>query len=528
MKPDYVPDLSTLPDAPVESLTSARSADLREPRAGSGTPSLAQSLVVSEREPLQRGAPSNIMRHLGRAALRIAVLVAADLTTFYVLRWLRRQVDDLVPGGLELGRFVLDLFPQGYLNGWQFGVALLVGLAATGNYGPGDRRRDAARIYAGCCLAAALPLWSALWKVGVELVVFQFVTTSLVIGSAVLIQRRLLDRVVAKVMNHQGVSPRTIVIACTRHCQVFPTGNGTGGGDEFSVVQVLETQGRGDAAVKSRMRVLPEVIAWHRAEALAVCGHLSTEELQLAADAAMAAGCQFLMSPRAFDLSGVQPRVVWRHGKPVLELRAPALLGQQMVLKRAMDIAGSAVGLLALSPLLALVGLLVKVSSPGPMLFAQERVGQGGRRFRIWKFRTMVVNAEDLRGGLQSRSMYQDHRLFKDPDDPRITPLGRLLRRSSLDELPQLWNVLRGEMSLVGPRPPLPSEVAQYEARHYVRFDVKPGITGPWQVAGRNQITDFEKVVALEKAYIREWSLGKDLAILARTLVVVVRMKGAH
>jgi lipopolysaccharide/colanic/teichoic acid biosynthesis glycosyltransferase len=108
-----------------------------------------------------------------------------------------------------------------------------------------------------------------------------------------------------------------------------------------------------------------------------------------------------------------------------------------------------------------------------------------------------------------------------------VTRLGRFLRRSSLDELPQLWNVLRGEMSLVGPRPPLPGEVESYEAHHYARFDVKPGITGPWQVSGRNQVTDFEKIVALETQYIREWSVWKDLAILVRTSWVVVRMRGA-
>ena len=113
-------------------------------------------------------------------------------------------------------------------------------------------------------------------------------------------------------------------------------------------------------------------------------------------------------------------------------------------------------------------------------------------------------------------------------DDPRTTPLGRWLRRTSLDELPQLVNVLKGDMSLVGPRPPLSSEVALYEAHHYARFDVKPGLTGPWQVAGRNEVTDFEKVVALESAYIRNWSLGSDLAILLRTVPAVVRMNGAH
>ena len=154
-------------------------------------------------------------------------------------------------------------------------------------------------------------------------------------------------------------------------------------------------------------------------------------------------------------------------------------------------------------------------------------MGQGGRRFKITKFRTMVLNADRKLGDLRSRSLYHDGRLFKVPDDPRITRVGRWLRRSSLDELPQLVNVLVGEMSLVGPRPPLPMEVELYELHHYARFDVKPGITGPWQVSGRSEIRDFEEVVALESAYIRDWSVWADLRLLLRTIPAVFRMRGA-
>src|SRR5438477_8553442 len=188
---------------------------------------------------------------------------------------------------------------------------------------------------------------------------------------------------------------------------------------------------------------------------------------------------------------------------------------------------GAIVGLVVLSPLFALLAALVKLESRGPVFFTQERVGRGGRLFRIIKFRTMVNGADKRRDELLSRSVYGDARLFKVRDDPRMTRLGRFLRRTSLDELPQLANVLRGNMSLVGPRPPLPSEVALYEEHHYARFDVKPGITGPWQVAGRNQVTDFEQVVALETHYIREWSLLTDLAVMLRTVVVVFTMRGA-
>jgi len=139
----------------------------------------------------------------------------------------------------------------------------------------------------------------------------------------------------------------------------------------------------------------------------------------------------------------------------------------------------------------------------------------------------MDFDAEQQREGLLERSIYADRRLFKIPDDPRITTLGRWLRQTSLDELPQLLNVLKGDMSLVGPRPPLPSEVELYETHHYARFDVKPGITGPWQVNGRNQVVDFEQVVALETQYIREWSVWGDLWLIMKTIPAVVGMRGA-
>ena len=148
--------------------------------------------------------------------------------------------------------------------------------------------------------------------------------------------------------------------------------------------------------------------------------------------------------------------------------------------------------------------------------------------FKIFKFRTMVAGADERRDELLTQSIYPDRRLFKILRDPRLTRIGGWLRKTSLDELPQLFNVLKGEMSLVGPRPPIPSEVELYEAHHYARFDVKPGITGPWQVNGRNKVTDFEKIIALETQYIRDWSILSDIRMMLRTAWVVLTMNGAH
>ncbi len=263
------------------------------------------------------------------------------------------------------------------------------------------------------------------------------------------------------------------------------------------------------------------------AEVVVVAGYLPDNRFREVVDASLESQSQLLSVPRSIAIAGVQPNLVWRRGRPLIELTAPTLKGRQVFVKRVIDLIAAGVGLVVLSPLLALVAAAVKLHSPGPVFFTQQRVGQGGRRFRIIKFRTMVDGAEQRRDELLSRSLYSDGRLFKVRDDPRITPLGRWLRRSSIDELPQLVNVLRGEMSLVGPRPPLPSEVALYEEHHYARFDVKPGLTGPWQVAGRNGVTSFEEVMGLERNYIREWSVWADVRLLAKTIPVVMRMRGA-
>ncbi|HKH92160.1 MAG TPA: sugar transferase, partial [Gemmatimonadaceae bacterium] len=212
---------------------------------------------------------------------------------------------------------------------------------------------------------------------------------------------------------------------------------------------------------------------------------------------------------------------------PISLLSSPALIGWQLVAKRTLDVSGALAGLVLLSPLLALSAIAVKLTSPGPVLFRQRRVGLGGETFEMLKLRTMVRDADARCEEVQGVNVYGDPRLFKAAGDPRVTPIGHFLRRSSLDELPQLWNVLRGEMSLVGPRPPLPREVAQYRVSDYVRFEVAPGITGPWQVSGRNEITDFEAVVELEQRYIAGWTVWRDLGLLIRTVPAVLSMRGA-
>jgi len=195
--------------------------------------------------------------------------------------------------------------------------------------------------------------------------------------------------------------------------------------------------------------------------------------------------------------------------------------------KRAIDIAGSFAGMVLLSPVFAAIAVAVKLSSPGPVIFTQTRVGRYGRHFRFYKFRSMRVDAEDCKAELLAKNESKDGVIFKMKDDPRITGVGKFIRRTSLDELPQLWNVFIGDMSLVGPRPPVPSEVAEYTLEDRKRLDVIPGITCLWQIKGRSEIP-FNEQVRLDKEYILAPGFWKDVKILLKTIPAILGGKRAY
>jgi exopolysaccharide biosynthesis polyprenyl glycosylphosphotransferase len=212
-------------------------------------------------------------------------------------------------------------------------------------------------------------------------------------------------------------------------------------------------------------------------------------------------------------------------GVPVLDYYNSPKMNWQLVIKRVMDIVLSLTLLIAFCPLFVIIGLLVKCTSTGPVLFKQQRIGYNGRRFKLLKFRTMVHNAEVLQKDLWHHNE-MDGPVFKMKNDPRVTPIGKILRRLSLDELPQLVNVLKGDMSLVGPRPPLLSEVNQYDLKDRRRLSMKPGMTGMWQAYGRNTIS-FEKWMEMDREYIDRWSLWLDCKILFKTIPAVLRCSGS-
>lgn len=213
---------------------------------------------------------------------------------------------------------------------------------------------------------------------------------------------------------------------------------------------------------------------------------------------------------------------------PVLQFEQPLIVGSDFFIKRCIDFVSASAFVLLAMPLYLVIALAIKLDSPGPIFYKQTRIGLHGKPFKVWKFRTMVANADKIQKDLEANNEMKDGVLFKIKNDPRITSLGKFLRCYSLDELPQLFNVVLGEMSLVGPRPLPIRDVEKFSEHHFVRHNVLPGITGLWQVSGRSDITDFEQVIRLDVSYIESWSLKLDFKILLQTVNVIFGKKGAY
>ena len=242
------------------------------------------------------------------------------------------------------------------------------------------------------------------------------------------------------------------------------------------------------------------------------------------------AGVHIDLVPREFEMLGAHAELHQLEGVPLVTLPHTALPTSALFLKRLLDLTLTIPALIALSPLLAFIAVRIRLGSPGPALFKQERVGRDGQRFIMLKFRSMASNADQIKSELAEQNMHaraEGATMFKIPEDPRTTKFGRWLRRYSLDELPQLWNVVKGEMSLVGPRPLIMTEADQVTGRYRRRLQLTPGLTGLWQVLGRSDIP-FEDMVRLDYLYVTSWSLAGDFKLLLRTIATVVRGRGAY
>jgi exopolysaccharide biosynthesis polyprenyl glycosylphosphotransferase len=253
---------------------------------------------------------------------------------------------------------------------------------------------------------------------------------------------------------------------------------------------------------------------------------ISAAELRKLGWALEQTNIDLIVAPAVTEIAGPRLKVSNVEGLPLLHLEQPTFSGASRVAKRVLDLTLSVVGLIFISPLLLIVAILIKSFDRGSVLYTQKRIGQNNKEFNVYKFRTMYEGSHEQRAQVMAETN-KDPRLAKDPQDPRITRPGLFLRRWSIDEIPQIINVLKGEMSLVGPRPPLAEEVNQYEKSESRRLLVKPGLTGLWQVSGRSEL-DWEDAVRLDLYYVENWSLTLDILIIIRTAAAVWRGEGAY
>jgi exopolysaccharide biosynthesis polyprenyl glycosylphosphotransferase len=448
-------------------------------------------------------------------------LIVGDLTTVVVVR---QMLDVFLVWGAGSSLLTSLFSAVEHLRSTEFGAALIVSLVVTGNYGRGDSRRNAMRLAAGSNLAAALILWAPLWSTGSRLLLVHFVMLAAIFSVAIAAERRLLDKVLEIVGWQRLRTIRTVFIGPQFECQTMAKGPAFSRPSNYRCVGIVDPEqvnGHG----RPLQQVRRQLLAWH-AEAVVLCGHVSDGELRHLVQTVRGVGCQLLSVPRDFRVIGTEPRFFWHFGQPLMELTSPADLACDGLIKWSIDVVASAFGLVFLSPLFLLMALAIKIDSPGPVFYRSERWGQYGRRIGIWKFRTMVDGAAKLlRDDKTLHAQYVDN--IKLVHDPRVTRVGRWMRKFSLDELPQLFNVLTGEMSLVGPRPKLIDEAGKYGAALDTVLSVRPGLTGLWQISGRNGTT-YEERVALDVQYVAHASIWWDMSILLRTFPVVLRGDGAH
>jgi exopolysaccharide production protein ExoY len=477
---------------------------------------------------LHQRARANLRRHVIRSFFRVVGLLAVDLSTYMVVRRAMHSLRSADWFGSSFQAAFNHVFIEGYLGGLEYACALVVGLLVTGCYGWGDRRRDIRRLYVACTLATALSLWSDLWSESAVMVTSRFVITAAAFGTILVIARLALDRLVVRYVR-KPASARTILVGPAEECEKTLRARVLRKHTGFDVVGYVDTSVPPSPRARGHLGNIDAILYDEHVETVVLCGQMNERRLARVVRAAMAAECHVLSRVRSAATVGAQATMVWHSGEPFVELRAPVLQGRQRLLKRTMDVLVAATALLLAAPLMLLIALAVRLDSPGPIIFSQWRLGRHGRLFRCLKFRSMYVNAEErLRRNSELYALYLESD-YKLPErlDNRITRVGRFLRRTSLDELPQLFNVLRGDMSLVGPRPIVPDELRHYSQEGPLLLSLRPGLTGAWQVNGRSTVS-YPIRADVELDYVQSWSLGNDFKILLRTVPAVLAQKGAH
>jgi exopolysaccharide biosynthesis polyprenyl glycosylphosphotransferase len=488
--------------------------------------------MVPPRVHLQRRAARTLLMHAVRAVARVLLLLAADTAAFLMARAaLGAALDGLLIEPLDdATRWVVPAL--GAYGGMQMAVGLVVGLLAAGAYHSGDDWRSPRKLLSGVALAVGLVLWRDLWLRDIFSVVAHYMAAVAGLGLTVLFNRLALSFLISRILRlYHSPAERVLIVGSPDDPASQRVRERLSLHAVMEVVGWITPQASAAGAQEGVLGSIDDVwnvLKDNPVDTVVLCGFVSDAQHKMLLDAVVSAGGRLLAVSRYDRLGWVRPSPVSYRSLSFMELTVPSLRAQQLWVKRMVDLLGAGLGLLLISPLLTLIALAIKLDSRGPIFFAQERVGLGGRTFRMMKFRTMRVGADAEKAKLAHLNTSGDARLFKIPNDPRVTRVGAFLRKWSLDELPQLFNVLRGDMSIVGPRPFFESDLPTYHEHHFGRLGALPGITGLWQVSGRSSITDFEEVVRLDCEYIHRWSLWLDLEILLKTIPAVVRRTGAY
>jgi exopolysaccharide biosynthesis polyprenyl glycosylphosphotransferase len=462
-------------------------------------------------------------RHFQRAVRRIGLLGILDLSVLFGARSVLHALRD-APWSAPA---IVPLFPSGFMGGWGSIAAFVVGLVFAGAYSSEERWASPLAVFRGVAVGAALGLWQSIDTVGMAWTGLHWILVWPTVGALLASVRAGLGVLVHRYRVVSKPSDRVILVGDPRSLA-----------GKRAAEAVLRRPGmvslgwlseRGDIEdYLGHPSAVWEVLCDTGTDTVVLCGDMETGVFDAVVEAAAVAGCRVLSIRPRGTLLAARPRSLGDGALRMLELTFPASRAGQDVLKRSFDALASVALLMLASPVLLLIALRIKLDSPGPVIFVQDRVGQAGRIFSMWKFRTMSDNADAKKSDVAHLNTTGDPRLFKIPNDPRVTKVGALLRRWSIDEMPQLWNVIRGDMSLVGPRPFFESDLAAYDDHHFIRLTVKPGMTGLWQVKGRSAIVDFEEVVDLDREYVEKWSFGLDLMILLATIPAVFRRTGAY
>ena len=406
-------------------------------------------------------------------------------------------------------------------------AVFLLSLNATSAYGAGDGRRDQRRLLSAALLAVLLLACLAAVPPFIPFGASLIVAVGVCVYAALAAGRKGVDVLVRQAyMRGIGLRRAVLIGSLDEVGTALREIRSSHSIDQYVVGHLSPVPGQDPSALGS-IEELDALLDQTEVQEVLVATTLPRADLLRVAQVCFERGTALFVIPAVRGNSDFSAEPL-RMGNCLMVRLHPARLEMpSLLMKRIFDVSAALLALLVLAPLLAVIALAIRIESNGPVFYRSRRVGLGGKHFGMWKFRSMVPDAESRETELAHLNIYGNG-TFKLRDDPRVTRTGKVLRRTSLDELPQLFNVLVGEMSIVGPRPALVNDLGRYKSHHFERLSVVPGITGPWQVNGRNLITDFETVVSLERDYIASWSLMLDAKIIVRTVGVVIRGEGAY